>query len=59
MHRTTMNDFIELTDNEILMGFVASCIESVAKATNKDYKESGRSYYGRGSDASYPNCLKN
>lgn len=32
-----MNDFIKLTDNEILMGFVASCIESVAKATNKDY----------------------
>ena len=30
---------IELSDNEILMGFVASCVESVATATDTDYLE--------------------
>lgn len=30
---------IQLSDDEIMMGFVASCIEDVAKATGNDYLE--------------------
>ncbi len=33
-----MKDLIELTQNEIEMGFVASCIEHVARKKNVDYK---------------------
>ncbi len=34
-----MNDKIQLSGNEILMGFVASCIEDAADKLNVDYSE--------------------
>ena len=34
-----MSTLIELTDQEILMGFVASCIEDVAEKLGLDYSE--------------------
>lgn len=34
-----MSTLIERTDQEILMGFVASCIEDVAEKINQDYSE--------------------